>query len=456
METLYSVRLEGLAANPSAPQDILLRILEHAEHRIRAALVHRAGVPDAVYDAVARHPDPRTRRLLAMDGRVPGGLRARLAGDPDPTIRMAVAWGPDLRWDADPLPPETVARLAADPDARVRHALCELASLPARERASLAADPDPKVRRNALQMWRHPPQHVVDAALGDPDPDVRRQAMLHGYQRRPELVPPLLAAGCEGVASDAVLDRAQAAALSRHERPRMRAAVAANPCLPADLVTRLAADPDEDVRLAVSLRPELTEAERAAIDYRVGPKDRLRPPRWFRERLDDSGLLRRCATSGHVGLRRFAAHSPHLPADLLALLARDDDFAVRALLAEHHPDAPGDLLLAVTLESAHAARFERLRHPNFPHAGLARLAGSPDPVARMLTIRDPGASAAVIERLSRDDEPRVRAAAAGDARLPVARVLELLDDPAAARSAAGNPGLPVRSMRRILYDVAIL
>ncbi|WP_207400356.1 hypothetical protein, partial [Actinomadura fibrosa] len=120
METLYSVRLEGLAANPSAPEDILLRILEHAEHRIRAALVHRAGVPDAVYDAITRHPDPRTRRLLTMDGRVPAGLRARLAADPDPTVRMAVAWGPDVRWDrAEPLPPETVARLAADPDSRV-------------------------------------------------------------------------------------------------------------------------------------------------------------------------------------------------------------------------------------------------------------------------------------------------------------------------------------------------
>ncbi|WP_207400260.1 hypothetical protein, partial [Actinomadura fibrosa] len=218
----------------------------------------------------------------------------------------------------------------------------------------------------------------------------------------------------------------------------------------------LAADPAAEVRLAVSLRPELTEAERAAIDYRIGPRDRPRPPPWFRDRLGDAELLRRCATSAHVGLRRLAAHSPHLPADLVTLLAADGDFTVRALLAEHHPGAPGELLLAVTLESRHPARFERLGHPNFPHAGLARLAGSPDPVARMLAIRDPAASAEVVERLSRDGEPRVRAAAAGDARLPVARLLELLDDPAAARSAAGNPGLPEPSMRRILYDVAIL
>ncbi|TDC46726.1 LRV domain-containing protein, partial [Actinomadura sp. KC345] len=91
MRTLYSVRLEGLAANPAAPADLLLLILERAEHPVRIALLHRAGVPSAVYDAAARHPDPRTRRLVARTGHAPVAIRARLAGDPDPGVRLAVA-----------------------------------------------------------------------------------------------------------------------------------------------------------------------------------------------------------------------------------------------------------------------------------------------------------------------------------------------------------------------------
>ncbi|MFE5243967.1 MULTISPECIES: hypothetical protein [unclassified Streptomyces] len=52
------------------------------------------------------------------------------------------------------------------------------------------------------------------------------------------------------------------------------AALAENPSLPADLVERLAADPDEDVRLAISLRPELDETRRMEIDFTAGDFDR--------------------------------------------------------------------------------------------------------------------------------------------------------------------------------------
>ncbi|MEU8801971.1 hypothetical protein [Spirillospora sp. NPDC048819] len=456
MRTLYSVRLEGLAANPAAPADLLLLILERAEPRMRNALLRRAGVPDAVYEAAARHPDPRTRRLVATTGHAPVALRARLADDPDPVVRRAVASAPEHWEPAMPLPRDVLARLAADPDSRVRDALCDNAALPDGVRAALAADPDAKVRMGALLTWPEPPDDVVDAALEDADPAVRRLAMRLACHRRPEFAAPLLATGQASAVSTLPLDDRQARKLCRHERPATRAAVAANPHLPPGLVEILAADPEHEVRLAVSLRPELTEEQRAAIDYHVGPHDRLHPPEWFWTRLDDLGLMRRYATSAHVGLRRFAAYSPHLPADLVALLADDDDFVVRMLLSEFHPDPPGDLLLAVALESPYITRLDRVGHPNFPCAGLAWFAGAGDPVARTLALRDPGLGTRDVERLSRDGDPGVRAAAARDARLPVARLLELLDDPEAAGSAARNPRLPEASMKRILYDVAII
>ncbi|MBO2464093.1 hypothetical protein [Actinomadura violacea] len=455
MRTLYSVRLEGVATNPAAPVEYLLLILERAEPRMRHAMLRRAGVPDEVYAAAVRHPDPHVRRLVAVSGHAPMELRAPLADDPDPIVRRALAAIPEAWEPSKPLPADVLRRLAADPDPGVRDAVVDR-DLPDGVRAALAADPDPRVRRGALLTWPEPPEEIVDAALEDPDPGVRRTAVSLAAHRRPEVAAPLLAAGDTGAVASVPLDFGQAAALCRDGRDAVRRAVAANPSLPPDLVAALADDPEHEVRLAVSLRPELTEEQRAAIDYRVGPDDRLRPPDWFWNRLDDLDLMRRYATSAHNGLRRFAAYSPHLPPDLVARLADDEDFVVRLLLSEKHPDPPGELLLSVALEAHFVTRMDRTEHPNFPRAGLARLAESDDPVARRLALRDPELPARVVERLSRDEEPGVRWAAARDARLPEARLLELLDDPDAAGSAARNPGLPVPAMKRILYDAAII
>ncbi|MFJ9917696.1 hypothetical protein ACIRSF_00135 [Streptomyces rubiginosohelvolus] len=98
--------------------------------------------------------------------------------------------------------------------------------------------------------------------------------------------------------------------------------LAENPSLPADLVERLAVDYDEAVRLAVSLRPELDETRRMAIDFTAGDLDRGNSVWWVRDGLADPEVLRRAATSAHPLLQRAAARSPHLPLDLLRLTAQ--------------------------------------------------------------------------------------------------------------------------------------
>ncbi|WP_411129105.1 hypothetical protein [Streptomyces sp. x-19] len=56
-----------------------------------------------------------------------------------------------------------------------------------------------------------------------------------------------------------------------------------------------------------------------------------------RDGLTDPKVLRRAATSAHPLLRRTAAQSPHLPPDLVLLLARTEDPLVEDLLSVHHP-----------------------------------------------------------------------------------------------------------------------
>ncbi|MFJ6780350.1 hypothetical protein [Streptomyces yangpuensis] len=82
-------------------------------------------------------------------------------------------------------------------------------------------------------------------------------------------------------------------------------------------------------------------------------------------------------------------------------------------------------------------------HPRFLREGLAaRYADHPDGHCRRLAVRDPAVSPALIERLSRDPAVWTRQAAAGDPRLPLRRLREVLHVPELASSAGGNPALP--------------
>ncbi|MFI7325964.1 hypothetical protein ACIBQ3_15040 [Streptomyces rubiginosohelvolus] len=73
----------------------------------------------------------------------------------------------------------------------------------------------------------------------------------------------------------------------------------------------------------------------------------------------------------------------------------------------------------------------------------------------MPVARDPEAPAELIERLSHDPSAGVRCVMARDARLPVGRLLELLDEPETMGAAAEGPALPLTAMEAILAAAGI-
>ncbi|MEV5730333.1 hypothetical protein AB0N50_31775 [Streptomyces pharetrae] len=111
----------------------------------------------------------------------------------------------------------------------------------------------------------------------------------------------------------------------------------------------------------------------------MGPEDRLDILKWVWRSRRDEDMLRRCAHSAHTWLRRSAALCEELPEDCVRLLADDEDFAVRLMLAERHPKAPPELLYDLYLHGTHRAVGMLVTRPNFPSAGLAaRCAGAGD------------------------------------------------------------------------------
>ncbi|MFJ1557800.1 hypothetical protein [Streptomyces mirabilis] len=204
----------------------------------------------------------------------------------------------------------------------------------------------------------------------------------------------------------------------------------------------------EPLRLAVSVHPALSEEERAAIDYEVPTDCGLHhhpAPSVPRDPED----VRWDALSAHPMLRRKAAQVHELAPDLVARLADDEDLGVRVTLAQNHPDASAAVLLRSFLEYTGSGRAHFATRPNFPTARLAAFADHEDPEARALAVRDPETAPAVVERLTRDPDPAVRAAAARHPNLPRPRLTELLDDEELARPAAANPALDVAEIRRL-------
>ncbi|GAA2537499.1 hypothetical protein GCM10010435_00640 [Winogradskya consettensis] len=229
----------------------------------------------------------------------------------------------------------------------------------------------------------------------------------------------------------------------------VRAGAAGSPSLPADLVALLALDPSRMVRGVVSMREELTEEQRMAIDYRVEAWERLRPIGWVRDATDPD-VHRRCASSAHIGLRRSLAYNPAIGPDIIQRLAVDEDFAVRLLLCEQNPGVPAEAVINVFLEAHNMRASSLLRHPSLKDFPFAAHAENPHPGVRALVPRDPDASPELIDRLSRDPVPVVRAMAAADPRLSVARLLELFEEEETTEYAAANPLLPVPVMQAIL------
>jgi hypothetical protein len=397
---LVRARLRGLVRNPAIPAGLLRRLAAEHLADVEYAVTFRETWTAEQLEALVAHPDGQVRELVARALHITPEQRARLVEDPAPAVLAALAEGPisllASTWQPRPALPAWAYERLLERSPKLALFMCDSPWLP---------------------------------------PDLRRR--LWPAEPAPAANPPL--------------ERAEAEARTADANPDVRTEAAADPRLPADLVARLAADPSPAVRLAVSMRPELSEQQRAAIDYHVAPDDRIRPARWASDTRDPQAQ-RRCAFSAHVGLRRSVAGNPHLSADLVGVLAADDDFAVRLLLCERHAGVPADTVLATFLQARTATRAQLLDHPNFPRAGLARLADSPDPWARIMVVHDPEAAPELIERLSHDPDPMVRQSTAGDPRLSPARVLEMVDDPSTAGSAAASPHLPLQEMHRILAD----
>ncbi|MGW0859300.1 hypothetical protein [Streptomyces sp. NPDC002690] len=440
---------EWLGNNPAAPDELLIRLLD-----VEDGFLHGCDRP-AVLDAAVAHPDPRVRSRPADTFRpkLTSDQWVRLVrAEPSPDRRVhwaehAHAWGAGL--------PESLYEDLLTGPSRARAA--GLPGLPAQHLPGLVADPDPRVRAAACARWEELAAPLREHLPADTDRAVRTAALLAHHTGVP--MPREVFAALPDPRR--ALERCRLtpeleADLVRDGDAEVRRALAANPGLSTRGVAVLSDDPHGGVRSAVALRADLTEERRAGIRHDFDPASMSHTLPWVEDLHGDADAMRRLAASSHPLIRRSVARARHLPPDVVARLAGDEDRTVHLFLAESCEDTPADVLLEVWRwwDGSFSHPDRPRSHPNFPRAGLLHHIADPSGRMRRLALDDPESTPADVARLARDPEAEVRRRAAEDPRLAPADAVRLVNDPAAPVRAAAvrSPRLPAGVLAELLHD----
>ncbi|WP_328806484.1 protein kinase family protein [Streptacidiphilus fuscans] len=479
--------LRGVAANPAAPTDVLLRLLDPAARDVWPVLCEQRALPADFVEAALVHHDRAVRRAVARNRHVPVAQRGRLVHDPDSLVRCALAAGPRPQLgDVEPLPDDVLVTfltaLNDDPNRlvtaqEIRDDLQFSGQIPQAFLRRLPEHQAPELRIHATRYWLWLTPEQREALLTDPDPEVRQAAhgnsrvldpdamaadlgepnshhrslLLTSYAVAPAVAERCLAEGRDlwALAHNPYTPAQAVSRLAHSPDPKVRERVAARADLSSELLAELAGDPDSTVRSRAHLQGlPRTWPQRNAIDRIIGRSaERLG---YLGEAIvePDTSWFEACARSGHPLLRRVAATFHRLPEDHVARLSEDEDEGVRILLACNHPLAPPHLVLNAFLAAPPQRAYLRTL-PRLPRTGLAHLLGHADPEVRALAAADQTLPEPPLALLADGDE-RVRREAAANPLLPHDLLEDLLDRAETAEGAAANPAQPAPRLHELL------
>jgi hypothetical protein len=444
----------ALAANPSTPTDLLLAMARADDLDIGVALCRRRPyhrMPAEVAEVLATSSHAAVRAELVSRPETPLRLVSRLASDPARSVRWRVAMRrEEVMGTLDVyVPEEAYAALARDPEPLVRQEILHSIDVP--DHIKLLLTEDPELRDVVHLLYGSPDQAqaAFNRLLASADPRDRNRAIkVRGETAPPQIVAVALADPLtrESAALHCPVTRDQALGLIGDSDPTIRKAAAGNPAVPEDLVRMLANDPDDDVRYALAYRPHIPVDLLDAIAPPIASNQRTASVDWLYRERDNVDLITTYARSRSVIHRRTATNCPTLPADVIEALARDEDFGVRLMLAECHPDeVPVDLLIELVFAWRGRSGYDLVRNPRLPDTTIEQLVRSAEVNDRWraaVSGRLTGEQRAV---LAADPDPDLAAYVNPPPPPTAEELVAALDSDSAAKRewAARQPNLPI-------------
>ena len=444
--------LDGLAANPALPAALLDDLVSVADDVVSLELAQRPDLTPS-HVRVLLQRSPAVVSVLLSSGRVSPAevptsdpwvaLAVTEHPDASPAVARALAVHPDpavrvrLAESARSLPPDVVLQLFYDSSAEVVAEVLHFHSVPAELAEELSTHPSVDVRR-ALAGNEHTPAPVLARLSFDERcayPLVTNAAtpvsVLLDLMRDPWMR--------QWLAARQDLPASVYRELATDE-PRVRAKLAANPAVPADVLAALAGRHCDDLLWNPAIPLELLASVAATA----------RVPSFLAPRVAaaSESELRVLASSATMQVRRLVAERRDLPADLLLQLADDPEFEVAAAVV---PDPAVAVEQLWELVSRHGPRlYPRVaRNPGCPADLLHHMALLDSSVETCRAIAEhPNACGETLLLCLEDHQARYSAAC--HPRLPVSKIVELLGSEFTARPAASNPSLPVAVMEKLL------
>jgi hypothetical protein len=401
---------QACARNPTAPPAVLSRLAGDGDRDVRAAVAGNPTTAVAVRKRLAADGDDLVRAAVAATSRDTSTLRL-FSDETDPTVRAA-ALGNDLLGD------DLVLTFIRSGDTIVRRVAAKRAGLSIDALVELAETDDDEVRLALLCRPDFPEGMVARLLPSNPElAGDAGQLVRHPEQLKTEKIAAIAAAAPWVI--PAIVDRTDlpgvvlALGASPEWRLRQQAAGAAG-ADHVELLRRLSADPDHDVRQAVT-RNTYTPAD----------------------------IVERLTNDDSVLVRRAALERPDLPSASVIRLTADDDAEIRTSALSHR-SCPADLSseqqaldegrtvpFAVLRSAASGAMPRRLAVAHHPLATARLLAGLAKDgywQVREAVAGNASTSVVVLTRLAADSDRDVRRAVAAHANTPTSVLDSLVSD----------------------------